>query len=60
MDEKEQKLKEAVEDLFKVLPREKVLDLMQQFIEMPEEDIKELIEYGRILDEREALRGHIE
>ncbi|MFF2752802.1 hypothetical protein ACFVR1_03455 [Psychrobacillus sp. NPDC058041] len=54
MDEKEQKLKAAVEDLFKVLPREKVLDLIQQLIEMPDEDIKELIEYGRLLDERET------
>lgn len=54
MDEKEQELRESVEDLFKVLPRGKVLDLIQQMVEMPDEDLEELIEYGRMLDERET------
>lgn len=54
MDEKEQELKEAVENLYKVLPREKVLDIIQQMVDMPDEDLEELIEYGRMLDERET------
>ncbi|WP_192797511.1 hypothetical protein [Psychrobacillus glaciei] len=54
MEDKEQILRESVDNLFKVLPREKVLNLIHQIIEMPEEDLEELIEYGRILDERET------
>ncbi|MEI4771983.1 hypothetical protein WAX74_20515 [Psychrobacillus sp. FJAT-51614] len=49
-----EELKQLIEAMMQKMPREKVMDTLNQLLHMPNEDIEELSEYCRILDERET------
>lgn len=54
MDNKQEEVKQLIEALMQKMPREKVMDALNQLLRMPVEDIEELTEYCRIMDERET------
>lgn len=49
-----EELNQLKEALMQKMPRERVMDTLIQLLHMPNEDIEELTEYCRILDERET------
>ncbi|MFB5087045.1 hypothetical protein PGC35_07470 [Psychrobacillus sp. PGGUH221] len=49
-----EELNQLIEALMQKMPRERVMDTLNQLLHMPNEDLEELSEYCRILDERET------
>lgn len=54
MDKQREEVNQLIEALLQKMPREKLIDTLNQLLHMPNEDIEELAEYCRILDERET------
>ena len=55
MDNKQKEdVNQLIQALMQKMPREKVMDTLNQLLHMPAEDIDELPEYCRMLDERET------
>ncbi|MEI4770954.1 hypothetical protein WAX74_15130 [Psychrobacillus sp. FJAT-51614] len=53
MDQKDVEINQLVEALMLKIPREHVIETLNQLLNMPKEDMDELAEYCRMIDERE-------